>query len=101
MNIQLKTEGTKSFVELDGRLDTTSAPELEQKLGSISEDIDTIIFDFSKLRYISSAGLRVLLASKKKMNGRQGEIIVRNVNELVMEVFEATGFADILTIEND
>ncbi len=68
--------------------------------GEIPEDVNTIIFDFAKLRYISSAGLRILLSIKKKLNAKQGEIIIRNVNELIMELFEATGFTDILTIEN-
>lgn len=101
MNIALKTEDGKTFIELDGRLDTTSAPELEHRLGDVPEDAHTVIFDFAKLRYISSAGLRVLLAIKKKLGAKQGGIIIRNANELVMEVFEATGFTDILTIENE
>lgn len=83
-------------VALEGRLDTTTAPELEAELQL--EDITELVLDFEKLDYVSSAGLRVLLATQKVMN-RQGSMLIRNVNEGIMEIFEITGFIDILTIE--
>jgi anti-sigma B factor antagonist len=83
-------------VALDGRLDTTTAPELEKFLGENCADAAALTLDCKKLVYISSAGLRVLLANQKKMKGAMKLI---NVCELVMEVFEMTGFADILVIE--
>lgn len=86
-------------VEIEGRLDTTTAPQLEAELKeSVTEEIETLILDFAKLEYISSAGLRVLLAAQKTMN-KQGKMIIKNVCTDIMEVFEITGFADILTIE--
>lgn len=83
-------------VALEGRLDTTTAPELEAELQL--EGITELVLDFEKLDYVSSAGLRVLLATQKVMN-RQGSMLIRNVNEGIMEIFEITGFIDILTIE--
>ena len=83
-------------VALDGRLDTTTAPELEKQLSQNWTDGSALIFDCEKLSYISSAGLRVLLSAQKKTKGAMKLI---NVCELVMEVFEMTGFADILVIE--
>lgn len=83
-------------VALEGRLDTTTAPELEAELQL--EGITELVLDFEKLDYVSSAGLRVLLAAQKVMN-RQGSMLIRNVNEGIMEIFEITGFIDILTIE--
>ncbi len=82
---------------VSGRLDTMTAPQLEKALDDLS-DVKELNFDFSNLEYVSSAGLRVLLASQKTMN-KQGKMVIRNVNETIMEVFEITGFADILTIE--
>ena len=83
-------------VTLEGRLDTTTAPELESFLGKQYESIAALTIDCEKLSYVSSAGLRVLLSAQKKM---KGEMKLTNVCELVMEVFEMTGFADILVIE--
>ena len=83
-------------VALDGRLDTTTAPELEKQLGKNWTDGSALIFDCENLSYISSAGLRVLLSTQKKA---KGVMKLTNVCELVMEVFEMTGFADILVIE--
>lgn len=83
-------------VALEGRLDTTTAPELEAELQL--EGITELVLDFEKLDYVSSAGLRVLLAAQKVMN-RQGSMLIRNVNEGIMEIFEITGFIDVLTIE--
>ena len=85
-------------VGLEGRLDTTTAPQLEAELKASLPGVTSLIFDFSQLEYISSAGLRVILYSQKVMN-KQGTMVLRHVNEMVMEVFEITGFSTILTIE--
>lgn len=98
MNIQKIITGTTLTVKLEGRLDTTTAPKLEAELKGSIDGLTGLVIDFEKLEYISSAGLRVLLAMQKIMN-KQGEMIIKNVNETVMEVFEVTGFSDILTIE--
>lgn len=98
MNIQKTLSGTTLMVALEGRLDTTTAPKLEEELRSSVDGITRLVFDLAKLEYISSAGLRVLLAMQKLMN-QQGEMVLQNVNEAVMEVFEVTGFSDILRIE--
>ena len=89
---------TKLTVALEGRLDTTTAPELEQSLQESISDASELVMDFEKLEYISSAGLRVLLSAQKIMN-RQGSMKVIHVNETIMEILEVTGFVDILTIE--
>jgi anti-sigma B factor antagonist len=99
MDIKVVANGTEKTVSLDGRLDTTTAPQLEKELSEQFEGTDKLIFDFEKLQYISSAGLRVLLSAQKKMNASGGSMIIRNANDMVMEVFEVTGFLDILTIE--
>ena len=98
MNIEKNIAGSKLELVLEGRMDTTTAPILEEELKSVTEEIKELILDFAKLEYLSSAGLRVLLASQKQMN-KQGKMVIRNVNEIIMEVFEVTGFVDILTIE--
>ncbi len=98
MNIIKKTEGKTLNIALEGRLDTTTAPQLEAELKQSISDNEKLILDFAKLEYISSAGLRVLLAAQKVMN-KQGKMVIRNVNDVISEVFEVTGFADILTIE--
>ncbi len=85
-------------IALEGRLDTMTAPELEAALKTALEGVEELTFDFDKLDYISSAGLRVLLSAQKTMN-RQGSMKVIHANEIIMEIFEVTGFADILTIE--
>lgn len=85
-------------VKLEGRLDTTTSPELESDLKNSLDGITDLVFDFENLEYISSAGLRVLLATQKIMN-KQGTMKVTNVCETIMEIFEVTGFSDILTIE--
>ena len=98
MNIYKTTNNPTLCIALEGRLDTTTAPQLETELKqSIGENTE-LILDFEKLEYLSSAGLRVLLAAQKVMD-RQGRMIVRNVNEVIAEVFDITGFSDILTIE--
>ena len=83
---------------IEGRLDTTTAPQLESELKSNIDGVDKLVLEFSSLEYISSAGLRVLLVAQKIMN-KQGSMVIRNVNEDVMDIFDVTGFADILTIE--
>ena len=98
MKITKKNENNGLIIEVEGRLDTTTAPELEAEIKASVDGLKSLIFDFSKLEYISSAGLRVLLSTQKIMN-KQGNMIVRNVNESVLEVFEITGFSDILTIQ--
>lgn len=97
MTINKEVNGSKLNIALVGRLDTTTSPELEKELKASLDDIQELVFDFAKLEYISSAGLRVLLATQKIMN-KQGLMTVCNVNETVMEVFEVTGFVDLLTI---
>ena len=98
MTINKTRNDNDLIIALEGRLDTITAPELEKLIKQEIEDVETLTFDFSKLEYISSAGLRVLLSTQKIMNSRRG-MKVKNVNELVNEVFEVTGFSEILTIE--
>lgn len=93
-----KQDGTKLTYELSGRLDTTTAPALDNELHVSLDGITALDFDISGLEYVSSAGLRVFLAAQKIMN-KQGEMAVRGVSEEVMEVFEVTGFTGILNIE--
>ena len=98
MNIT-KTMNEKTLtLALEGRLDTVTSPELEAELKASMDGADSLILDFGKLDYISSAGLRVLLSAHKAMSAKGG-MKVKNVNEIVREVFDVTGFADILTIE--
>jgi anti-sigma B factor antagonist len=96
MKINFSNNNSILSIALDGRLDTTTAPELESFLGKNYDGTGSIVIDCEKLSYISSAGLRVLLAAQKRTKGAMKLI---NVCELVMEVFEMTGFADILVIE--
>ncbi len=98
MTIEKNTEGTVLTIALGGRLDTTTAPQLEEELKQSMEAMTELHLDFGKLEYLSSAGLRVILAAQKIMN-KQGKMVIHNVNETIMEVFEVTGFIDILTIE--
>ena len=98
MTINKISEGEKLTLALSGRLDTNSSPSLEAELKQSVGGVKELIFDFSEVEYISSAGLRILLAAQKVMN-RQGSIKLIGVSADVMEVFEITGFSDILTIE--
>ena len=98
MNISKKMNGTTLEIALEGRLDTVTAPELEKELNDSLDAASALTLDLTKLEYISSAGLRVLLSAHKIMS-RKGGMKITNVNEIVKEVFEVTGFADILTIE--
>ena len=97
MEIEKIMEEEKLIVKLTGRLDTSTAPSLEEALGDY-EGVEEILFDFSGLEYISSAGLRVILAAHKAMSKKKG-LVLTGVCDDIMEVFEITGFADILTIE--
>ena len=97
MTIEKIAEGNKLTIALSGRLDTTTAPKLETELKQNISGVNELILDFSGLEYLSSAGLRVLLSAQKVMN-RQGSMKVTNVNDMIMEVFDVTGFADFLTI---
>ena len=96
LRIKKETEGKTLTVALDGKLDTSTAPQLEKELDLA--DTEKLVFDLKNLAYISSAGLRILLAALKTMN-KQGEMTVRNVSPEVAEIFEVTGFNEILTIE--
>lgn len=99
MTISKNISGTELTVALEGRLDTATAPLLEKEL--VINDITKLILEFKELKYISSAGLRILLSAQKKMTAQNGSMVIKNPNEMVMEVFEVTGFTDIVTIEND
>ena len=98
MTIEKKANGSELTMTLVGRLDTTTSPQLETELRTSLSGVTELYLDFAGLEYLSSAGLRVLLAAQKVMN-RQGSMVIRNVNSTINEVFEITGFADILTIE--
>ena len=98
MTIEKNLNGTELTVTITGRLDTTTAPQLEAEFKQNLSGVEKLILNFSALEYISSAGLRVLLAAQKTMN-KQGEMVIRNVNETITEIFEVTGFIDILTVE--
>lgn len=98
MNINKVLEGSKLEIEIIGRLDTITAPELDAEIKQSMDDIDCLVLNFKGVEYISSAGLRVLLATQKSMS-KKGKMIVKEVNDTVMEIFNITGFVDILTIE--
>lgn len=98
MTINKNVTGTTLTVEVEGRLDTMTAPELEKTLKESLDGMTELVLDLANLEYVSSAGLRVLLSAQKIMN-KQGSMVIRNVCETVMEVFEVTGFSDILTVE--
>ena len=97
MTITKTMENNKVILSIEGWLDTNSAPELGREIEALS-DIESLILDFDKLEYISSAGLRILLSTQKTMN-KQGSMVIKNVNEDVMDIFNITGFVDFLTIE--
>ena len=98
MTIEKTLVGTELTITLTGRLDTTTAPQLENELKDSLPGVEHLALDFAGLDYLSSAGLRVLLGAQKVMN-KQGDMVVRNVNETIAEIFDVTGFCDILTIE--
>jgi len=97
MEIIKNKNGNELNVALKGRLDTSTAPQLEAELGTL-DSVNNLVFDFKELEYVSSAGLRVLLAAQKIMN-KQGEMILNNVNESIKEVFEITGFSEIFKVQ--
>ncbi len=98
MTINQTRDGGKLTVALEGRLDTTTAPQLEGELRTAVDGVTELVFDLAKLEYVSSAGLRVLLSAQKVMN-KQGDMVIRNANSDLMDIFEVTGFVDILKIE--
>ena len=98
MTISKELNGSALILALEGRLDTMTSPELEAELNKSLDGADSLILDFSKLDYISSAGLRVLLSAHKALSAKGG-MKLRNVNEVVQDVFDVTGFSDILDIE--
>lgn len=98
MMIEIKKNTESTIVEVAGRLDATTAPSLDKTISEDIGDITNLVLDFKSLEYISSAGLRVLLNAQKKMQ-QKGKMKIINVCEAVMDVFEMTGFADILEIE--
>lgn len=98
MKVDKKTNGKKLTVTIEGRVDTTTAPDLEKEIKGSIENISDLVLDFEKVEYISSAGLRVLLSTQKIMN-RQGEMSLINVSSDIMEILDVTGFSDILTIK--
>ena len=99
MTIKKTVDGSTLVLALEGRLDTTTAPQLENELKVSLYDTKALTLDMEKLEYLSSAGLRVLLAAQKQMQKQQGNMVIVNVNEIIMEVFEVTGFVDIITIK--
>ena len=98
MTISKTQNNSKLTIALDGRLDTTTAPQLEAEIKSSLNGITELVFELSNLEYISSAGLRVLLSAQKIMN-KQGKMVIHGASEEIMEIFDVTGFIDILTIE--
>ena len=96
--VEKKLEDDKLYVAVEGRLDTITSPDLEKEINESIEGVKELTIDFEKVEYISSSGLRVLLAEQKVMN-KQGSMKLINVNDTIMEIFEVTGFTDILTIE--
>ena len=98
MTIDRNVDGAKTQLKISGRLDTSTAPELETTIDACISGVEELIIDFEGLEYVSSAGLRVILKTQKVMN-KQGSMKIINVNDTIMEVFDITGFADVLTIE--
>ena len=98
MTIEKNGNGTELTIKIIGRLDTTTAPQLETEVKLNIVGVKKLVLDFAELAYLSSAGLRVLLAAHKTMS-KQGEMVIKNVNETINEIFDVTGFIDILTIE--
>jgi anti-sigma B factor antagonist len=99
MTITKNLQGDKLTISLAGRLDTVTSPDLESELKTALDSAKELIMDFTKLEYISSAGLRVLLSAHKKMDGKGGKMKLININEMVREVLEVTGFMSVLTVE--
>ena len=98
MNIKKKKEGNTLFVKISGRVDTATSPEVDSYINENLDGVTELILDFEEVNYVSSAGLRVLLLGQKTMS-KQGKMVVKNANESIMEIFDVTGFSDILNIE--
>ena len=98
MTIEKKQDGSKMYVMVEGRLETSTAPQLEAELKGTLDGVTDLTIDFEKLQYISSAGLRVLLMAQKLMN-KQGSMVIKNANDDIMEVFDLTGFSNVLNVE--
>ena len=98
LNIETNKNGTTLDIALEGLLDTKTSPELEQVIQDNAADVTTINFDFAKLEYLTSAGLRALLTARQEMDDKDGEMTLKNVSEDIMQIFTMTGVADILTI---
>ena len=98
MIIKKKQENNKMVIELDGRLDTNTAPKLEEEISNMIDNIENLQINMENLQYIASAGLRVLLSLHKKIT-KKGTMVIVGANETIMEVFKVTGFSDILTIK--
>lgn len=98
MTIEKKQDGSKLYVMVEGRLETSTAPQLEAELKGTLDGVTDLTVDFEKLQYISSAGLRVLLMAQKLMN-KQGSMVIKNANDDIMEVFDLTGFSNVLNVE--
>ncbi len=99
MIIENVQDGSKVTMKIVGRLDTETAPAFEEKFKEVENDVNELVIDMDKLEYVSSAGLRALLAAQKAMNKKKGSMVITHVGEVVKEVFEVTGFDDILTIQ--
>ena len=99
MNIEFIKNGTTLTVKPEGRLDTATSPELEKRMAPEMEGMAEIIIDMERVVYISSGGLRVLLAAEQEMEDRDGQMKVIHVNEHIMKIFDMTGFLDIITVE--
>jgi anti-sigma B factor antagonist len=98
MTINKTVDGGKLIIAPEGRLDTMTSPQLDAELDNSLKGVSELVFDFAGLDYISSAGLRVLLKAQKAMN-RQGSMVIRNVSDEIRDIFDVTGFLDIMTIE--
>ena len=98
MTIDKKQDNGKIILTMDGRLDTTTAPKLQEVLIPVFDDAKEVVLDFANLAYISSAGLRVLLMGEKTAKAKDAKMIIKNVSEEIMDVFEMTGFSDMLEI---
>lgn len=99
LDMNVHTDGDVTTISLTGRLDTSSAPAFEAAVNDIPKDTRTLVLECRELRWMSSSGLRVILSGLKEMEARDGAFIVRHPNELIMEILDATGFTDIVTIE--
>lgn len=99
MKINKTTNGSELTIALEGRLDTNSSPALETELKAALDGAGSLVFDLAQLSYVSSAGLRVLLMAQKAMNAKKGGMVIRNCSADIMDIFDVTGFVDILNIE--